>query len=634
LRGIALQAGDFNGDGRVDLLATTLEGSPATAAIALLSGNGDGSFGTPVVFPLGLGFAAALAAADIDGDGDLDVVALANADATSSGTAHVLTGDGAGAFVQVATFAAGVNASDVVLADLNHDSRPDVALAAVGPDTSEAIGTVQVRLGDGAGGFGPPVFSQDGPNPQRITAADFNGDGDVDLAVSRYLPSADSGEVSILRGDGSGQFMSSSTVPILGGAAALAAAEMTGDGNLDLIVSGILTNGSNQVRLAGVLPGDGAGGFRPPAYVPVRNGTDQALADFDRDGRLDIAAADLTDSRVSVLLSMCGNVADLALTTTDLADPVPFGTPITYFMNVTNNGPDTASAMLSVVVPSTMSVQSVIAPGGSCLTHDLPDRTIRCLVGDVPAASSKVVTVILNVGSAGEQTIAATVATGVDDPVPGNDSVTESTFVTVPGGTGLTITPAPGGARLTWTDGDAESGYVIGRAAGGVVTRIPATGLLPADATSYVDSTATPGMLNCYQVLPMANDFTPIGQRSDMLCVVPDSASPPGAISEFHLEFRESRSVSLRWNAFSGHVAYLLVLYRASGTTWLWLPEEMTGFSVNIEEPTCYVLVPVDEVSALAHSAMLCGVPRDDWLRVTAPPTNAAHVTPALAGWR
>ena len=166
----------------------------------------------------------------------------------------------------------------------------------------------------------------------------------------------------------------------------------------------------------------------------------------------------------------------------------------------------------------------------------------------------------MRAGAGGPAEALASVVTSVLDPVTGNNTDTESTLVTVPGGTDTTIS-APGGseASLTWTDGDAEAGYVVWRHANGVTTRFPAAGMLPATASSFSDSSPVIGTVNCYRVVAYAaeNEETPIA-ASQWLCQLPNSASPPDALGDFRLRFVDADDVRLDWSSFTGHTGYVV----------------------------------------------------------------------------
>ncbi|OLE97270.1 MAG: hypothetical protein AUG75_10295 [Cyanobacteria bacterium 13_1_20CM_4_61_6] len=142
------------------------------------------------------------------------------------------------------------------------------------------------------------VSRQDWPvgnNPSALVAADFNQDGNVDLAVANTGLNT----VSILLGNGDGTFPSGATLNTGDSPSAIAAGDFNGDGRVDLIVA----NTADSTLT--IFTGDGKGGFTPAPLISAIGATDVVsivVADFDGDGRLDLAVANQSVSTISIFL--------------------------------------------------------------------------------------------------------------------------------------------------------------------------------------------------------------------------------------------------------------------------------------------------------------------------------------------
>jgi hypothetical protein len=230
-------------------------------------------------------FFSGLTEADLNGDGKVDLIVVQNMLANYS--VSVFLGNGDGTFQTRRDNAVGARADGVTAADFNGDGLLDLAV------TRYYQNTVAVLLGNGDGTFQPLVESPTGPNPWAITTGDFDGDGKLDLAV-RSLSS-----VSVLLGNGDGTFPNH--LDFATGSTAEPLALVTGDFNLDGKLDLAAANSIDST--ASVLLGNGDGTFQP--HIDLPTGTDPrsiTTADFNGDGKLDLAIANRADSTVSVLL--------------------------------------------------------------------------------------------------------------------------------------------------------------------------------------------------------------------------------------------------------------------------------------------------------------------------------------------
>ena len=287
----AIAAGDFTGDGHLDLAVANEDindvGSVlGPGSVSVLLGNGDGTFQAPVTYPVGL-MPDAIVAADLTGNGHLD---LAVADYRSN-EVSILLGNGDGTFQPQVNYAVGSDPDAVAAGAFSGNGHLDLAVANSGSND------VSVLLGNGDGTFQPQVTYAVGSDPDAIVAGDFNGDGRLDLAVVNAGNYPSTGTVSVLLGIGDGTFRAPTTYGVGTRPSAIVAGDFTGDGHLDLAVADA---GDNDVS---VLLGDGDGAFQPQVVYAVDSSPSAIVAgNFNDDGHLDLAVANLLSDDVSVLM--------------------------------------------------------------------------------------------------------------------------------------------------------------------------------------------------------------------------------------------------------------------------------------------------------------------------------------------
>ena len=146
--------------------------------------------------------------------------------------------------------------------DFNGDGFPDRAVVNGGDNS------ISILLGNGDGNFQPAVNYGVGQFPTAIVAGDFNHDGHLDLAVTNYGALAGTGTVSILLGRGDGTFVARATYSMLG-PEAVVTGDLDGDGNLDLAVLIDDYNGNLSVN---ILRGNGDGTFQTGKNYGVGTG--------------------------------------------------------------------------------------------------------------------------------------------------------------------------------------------------------------------------------------------------------------------------------------------------------------------------------------------------------------------------
>jgi len=211
----SVAVGDFNGDGKLDLVTADETLNKASVLI----GNGDGTFQAEVDYATGSD-SRKVVTGDFNRDGHLDFAI------SSSAGVSVVLGNGDGTFQPQIFYSLATHDNPYILtADLNGDGRLDLAVA-------NTAGSVSILLGKGDGTFNGPTVYATGGFSAAVASADLNGDGFLDLVTTNYYTQ----NVSVLLGKGDGTFGTRIDFPAGYGARGLAVADFDKDGRLDLAV--------------------------------------------------------------------------------------------------------------------------------------------------------------------------------------------------------------------------------------------------------------------------------------------------------------------------------------------------------------------------------------------------------------
>ncbi len=257
--------------------------------VIIMLGHGDGTFQQGASISAVQPYGAVTG--DFNGDGNLD---LAVSNAGTNGSIAIYLGNGDGTFQAGAVYPAAPNAyyQIVGLGDFNQDGIPDLVVS------DHANNQVAVLLGNGNGTFQGAGLFATGPEPWNLAVGDINGDGNPDIVVANDISDNQGNNVTILLGNGDGTFAQATYLQ--GGvtsSGSVALADFNGDGILDIAAS---EEPANSVF---VFLGKGDGTFQPKTTYTMNKGPYYlSIGDFNQDGNKDVITANAEGQSIGVLL--------------------------------------------------------------------------------------------------------------------------------------------------------------------------------------------------------------------------------------------------------------------------------------------------------------------------------------------
>jgi hypothetical protein len=343
----AVQAGDVNNDGKLDIVVANCSStggvdcpSGGDGVLAVLLGNGDGTFHSPTTISTGVPGTSQMVLADVNLDGNLD--AIVTTDGEPGGLLFLGNGDG--------TFqppsALGCGGVWPIVADVNHDGKPDVLMA---------CGGAAVYLGNGDGTFQTPVFysgilGSGGSGLYSMAVADVKGDGELDVLAEGWVAEGDepANKLGVLFGNGDGTFTPKPIVRDALGIRAighsLAVADLNGDGIPDFAIgqcgNSECNSGEGSVQVfTGTI--DGSFNHASTLDAGVYDAQSIITADLNGDGKPDLVVAHYFSRGVTVLLnSTVFGDSPTSTSLTSSQNPSQFGQKVTFTATVSSaSGP-------------------------------------------------------------------------------------------------------------------------------------------------------------------------------------------------------------------------------------------------------------------------------------------------------
>jgi hypothetical protein len=457
--GYVLITGDFNGDGKVDVIAMQ-PGSPGPNALPcgapdaqLLSylGSGDGRFqakGTGLV--LGVGSASSAVAGDFNSDGNLDIILYYSC---SPAGFLLVPGHGDGTFGSPVNLNLGDGTSAPLVGDLNNDGKLDLISGSV------------VSLGNGDGTFKQIPLTIPGGSG-AIALADLNGDGILDVVSGKGGGGPSTGS-AIYAGIGDGTFQATPffTVPLAPYQYqySIAAGDVSGDGNRDLLVA---EDGINGANLA-VFLGDGHGNFTADTNSYFLNMAGQSAPNSTLPARLNNQAPALSnDNTLDVLVGLpqqSGGAYLVSLLNQNNAAPAK-PAPLTSSTSLQTS---LATAAPGTAITLTASVSGISPTGSVSFTANGNSLGTEALVNGIA-------TLATSFANAGSYSVTASYA--------GDSNNTASTSAAV----AITITPATSTTTLAATP---TAGDVNGQ----ITLKASVSGDSPTGSVSFAAGTTSLG---------------------------------------------------------------------------------------------------------------------------------------------
>jgi hypothetical protein len=372
--------GDFNNDGNPDFIVLNGNGGfvapcygTSMNCLSVYLGKGDGTFQTPSVVSSGSSGGVFMFVGDFNGDGKLDLAIAQNP--TGPPTIAILLGNGDGTFKALTPFSTGGSSIALfAVADVNNDGKLDLIV------TDYLKGQVQIFLGKGDGTFQAPSNIATGRYPGGVAVADFNGDGKLDILLTNELDNT----LEFFSGNGDGTFNSGVLMPLPAGfppANVIIAGDFNLDGKLDIAFDHAgggrnLVNGISHGM--SLMLGNGDGTFQAPQDYLVGRTANPVLSrmgsivnnDFNGDGVPDVLVID-PENYITILLNQTPPPIAVSPSSLSFGSQLVGTTSSALAVKVSNNG--TSATTVSVAASGDFAQTNncpvspaTLAPAASC----------------------------------------------------------------------------------------------------------------------------------------------------------------------------------------------------------------------------------------------------------------------------